>query len=301
MKNIFLFLISAFAFGACANKQVKTPEPVTTSTPPPAAPDTKLPKPSHVLVLIMENHSYAQIFESKHAPNFNALVKSPQTVLFTQSYAVSHPSQPNYLALFSGDTQGSTDDEIPVGSPFTTPNLARQLIDAGYSFAVYSEDLPAVGYNGMWAKVHKYARKHNPVPNWVGTGVNQVPATTNQPFTAFPSNYDSLPAVCFVVPNQDNDMHDGSIAQADKWYAEHLEAYRKWAATHNSLLIVTFDEDDDSANNHITTIFSGAHVKAGNDDMHITHYTVLRTIEDFYHLPHAGHAADVSAISNCWQ
>jgi len=305
-KNIFMKTICSFYFVALAlischnNNSESAASILPVSQPAPAKPSSTLPKPAHVLVVIMENHSFNQIFHSKNAPAFNALVTAPQSALFTQSYAVAHPSQPNYLALFSGDTQGSTDDEIPDNLPFTTPNLGRQLLDAGYTFAIYSEDLPEVGFNGKFAKIRKYARKHNPVPNWVGTGVNQIPASTNQPFTAFPANYDSLPTVCFVVPNQDNDMHDGTIAQADKWYAKNLESYRQWAAKHNSLLIVTFDEDDNSSSNRITTIFSGAHVKAGEDNMHITHYNVLRTIEDFYHLPYAGHAAEVATIDNCW-
>ena len=301
IKAILSF-ISVLLLTICTSNQAKAPQ---TSLPVPRssqkAPAITLPKPSHVLVLILENHSFAQIFHSKNAPNFNALAMSAQSALFTQSYAVAHPSQPNYLALFSGDTQGSTNDDIPDNHPFTTPNLGRQLIDAGYTFAIYSEDLPQTGFDGKFAAVRKYARKHNPISNWVGGGVNQIPATTNMPFSDFPvAGYDSLPTVCFVVPNQYNDMHDGSVAQADKWYAQHLEGYRKWAANHNSLLIVTFDEDDNSSSNHITTIFSGAHIKAGEDNLHITHYSVLRTIEDFYQLLYAGHAADANTIDNCW-
>lgn len=302
MRHRLLFLGVILILTSCTNKQAKSPEAnLPILGPTSTAPDATLPKPAHIVLLMLENHSYAQIFDSKDAPTFNVLAKGPHSVLFTKSYAVVHPSQPNYLALFSGDTQGSKDDDVPDNSPFTTPNLGRELIDSGFTFAIYSENLPKVGFNGSTADERKYARKHNPAANWIGTGINQIPAIINQPLTAFPmSNFDSLPTVSFVIPNQDNDMHDGTVAQADKWYAEHLENYRKWAAIHNSLLIVTFDEDDNSSDNHITTIFSGASLKAGQDSLHITHYSVLRTIEDFYHLQHAGHAADVRSIENCW-
>ena len=294
MKKICLLLITPFLITLAGNSHS-----IIGGRVAPAA--SKLPAPKHVLVVIMENHSFNQIFHSKKAPDFNALISTPHTALFTQSFAITHPSQPNYLALFSGDTQGCSDDDVPDNIPYTTPNLGRQLLDAGYTFATYSENLPHSGFNGKNADVRKYARKHNPVANWMGTGPNQLPENTNLPFTDFPSNYDLLPTVCFVIPNQDNDMHDGTIAQADKWYTEHLESYRKWAVAHNSLLIITFDEDDRASANRITTIFSGAPVKAGNYDLHITHYSVLRTLEDFYHLPHAGHAAGASDIDNCWE
>ena len=49
--------------------------------------------------------------------------------MFTASYAVTHPSEPNYLALFSGSTQGVTDDSCP--QTFSTENLGHELGVAG--------------------------------------------------------------------------------------------------------------------------------------------------------------------------
>jgi len=253
--------------------------------------------------IFLENHAYSQIIGSTAAPHINALANDASSALFTQSFAIEHPSQPNYLDLYSGSNQGVTDDNIPAGIPFTTPNLGRELIDASLSFTTFSEDLPSVGYNG--ATSGAYARKHNPAANWMGTGTNQIPPTTNQPFTAFPSsaNYASLPTVCYVVPNQDNDMHNGSdpsrITTADNWMYNNLNNYMEWAKTHNSLFILTFDEDNFSEGNRIVTIFTGAMVAAGQYSNHIDHYSVLRTIEDMYGLPYAGNAS--SPITNCWK
>src|SRR6266542_4852497 len=262
-----------------------------------------VPAPDHVVILILENHAYSQIIGSSAAPHINALANDASSALFTQSFAIEHPSQPNYLDLFSGSNQGVTDDNIPAGIPFTTPNLGRELINASRFFTTFSEDLPSVGYNG--ATSGAYARKHNPAANWMGTGTNQIPATTNQPFTAFPSsaNYASLPTVCYVVPNQDNDMHNGSdpsrITTADNWMYNNLNNYMEWAKTHNSLFILTFDEDNGSQGNHIVTIFTGSMVAAGQYSNHIDHYSILRTIEDMYGLPYAGNAS--SPITNCWK
>src|SRR5258708_2919193 len=78
--------------------------------------------------------------------------------LFTQSYAVSHPSQPNYLAMFSGSDQGIADDNGPISFP--GPDLASALAAKGRTFTGYSEDLPSVGSKVLQSGA--YARKHNP-------------------------------------------------------------------------------------------------------------------------------------------
>lgn len=219
------------------------------------------------------------------------------STLFTQMYGVEHPSQPNYLDLFSGSNQGVTNNNVP-SAHFTTANLARELINAGKIFKSYSQNLPSVGYDG--ASSGKYMRKHNPVANWMGTGTNQVSSTLNQPFTAFPTDYNLLPTVSFVIPDQDYDMHDGTIATADTWFHSNLDGYVQWAKTHNSLFILIFDEDDGNYNNRIAMIFTGQMVRSGSVSTTYNHYNVLRTIEDMYGTTHAGNAASASAIHGCW-
>lgn len=261
---------------------------------------TQVPRPDHVVVLILENHGYSQIIGSADAPYINALATDNKSALFTQSYAVTHPSQPNYIDLYSGCNQGVLLDFLPSGTPWTTDNLGRQLLDSGFTWATYSEDLPAVGSDVETNLA--YVRRHNPAANWMGTGQNQIPPTTNQPFTAFPSDFDSLPTVCFVIPNLDHDMHDGSVSVGDTWYHDYIDPYVQWAKTHNSLLILTYDEDDGIifSSNHILTIFAGEPVAPGSYSEAFNHYTVLRTIEDMYGLPYACNAAAMLTITDCW-
>lgn len=258
-----------------------------------------LPVPDHIVIVVMENHSYSQIIGSKEAPNINTLAKSSNVALFTQSYGATYPSQPNYISLFSGCSQGIIDDTPPKNIPFTTANLGRQLIDAGRTFISFAEDLPHTGFGGETSG--NYVRRHNPAVYWMGDGTNQLPSTSIQPFTAFPRDFNLLPTVCFVIPNNVNNMHDGTVAQGDKWIYTHLFNYIQWAKTHNSLFILTFDEDDKSQDNQITTIFAGNMVKAGRYSKKINHYSILRTIEDMYHLPFACNAATVETISSCWE
>lgn len=264
-----------------------------------------VPRPDHVVMVIEENHDFTQIVGSSAAPYINSLVQ--QGALMTNSTAIEHPSQPNYLDLFSGANQGVSDDSRPAGLPFSTPNLGAQLRTAGLSFTGYSDSLPSIGFDGdhftSTAGQTQYERKHNPWANWVNNpvGANQLPASVNQPFTSFPTDFTQLPTLSIVVPNQQNDMHDGSIQQGDKWLKDNLDGYVQWAKSNNSLLIVTWDENDSSPGNHISTIFVGAMVKPGfTDNQPINHFSVLRTIEEMYGLPTAGASAGATAISNIW-
>ncbi|MBV9821758.1 MAG: hypothetical protein JO144_05890 [Actinobacteria bacterium] len=248
-----------------------------------------VPRPDHVVVLVLENHSDSEVIGNPAAPYINSLAATGAN--FTQSYAVTHPSEPNYLALFSGSTQGITDDSCP--HTFDTANLGAELIANSLPFAGYSESMPYDGYTGCSSGA--YARKHNP---WVD--FSTVPASSNLTLDAFPTDYSQLPTVSFVVPNLDDDMHDGTVAQGDTWVRDHLDGYLQWAKTHDSLLVLTFDEDDHSSGNRIPTVFAGASVRAGDYSERIDHYDVLRTLEDAYDLPHAGAAATATPITDIW-
>jgi hypothetical protein len=246
--------------------------------------------PGHVVVVVEENHGYSDIIGSSAAPYLNALARSG--ALMTRSYATTHPSEPNYLELFSGSTQGVTDDSCP--HTFAAPNLGGQLLAAGKTFVGFSEDLPSVGYTGCSSG--KYAQKHNP---WVMFA--DIPAAANQPFSTFPQgHFQDLPTVSFVIPNLDNDMHDGTIQAADSWLRTNLDAYVQWAKANNSLLVVTFDEDDSGGDNQIATLFCGPMVKAGQYAETINHDNVLRTLEDLYGLGHAGRAANAVPVTDIW-
>lgn len=257
-----------------------------------------IPSPDHVVIVVEENHAYEQIIGNADAPWFNALAIDPQAALFTRSYGVTHPSQPNYLHLFSGSSQGVTDNNIPASLPFTTPNLGGSLIAAGKTFVGYSDGLPSVGFNG--ANSGAYFRKHSPWTNWQDSPANGIPAANNRPFTDFPTDFSQLPTVAFVTPDQNHDMHDGTIAQADAWLKDNLGPYADWARSHNSLLIVTWDEDESAHGNHIPTLFFGPMVVGGQYSTTINHHNVLRTLEEMFALPHAGAAATATPITGIW-
>ncbi|MBI1289125.1 MAG: T9SS type A sorting domain-containing protein [Flavobacteriales bacterium] len=262
-----------------------------------------IPQHDHVVIVVMENHAYTNIEGSFFAPYVNSLLSDPHTANFTSSHGLAHPSQPNYIMLFSGADQGVTDDNLPSGLPFTTPNLGAELLDSNYTFIGYSEDLPAVGSDVETSG--DYARKHNPWVNWQDSPGNGIPAALNQPLTSFPTDFNNLPTVSFVMPNLAHDMHNpvllpNAISNGDTWLQDHLDAYIQWAKTHNSLFILTFDEDDLLHSNRIMTLFIGENVIGGDYDENITHYNILRTMQDVYGLSYCGNSANVTPITDVW-
>jgi phosphatidylinositol-3-phosphatase len=259
----------------------------------PAAHAGQLPRPDHVVVVIEENRGYEQIMDKL---NINSYIHAlaMRGTLFTQSYGVSHPSQPNYLALFSGVTQGITNNACP--NSFDSDNLATRLLDKGLTFASFAESLPAVGDISCVSAA--YHRKHNPASNWQGT---RLAPELNKRFADFPQDFSRLPTVSFVIPDQNNDMHDGSFEAADDWLKIHIAPYVDWAMEHNSLLILTWDEDNYQADNRIVTIMVGPMVKEGRSAQRINHYSVLRTLLDFYGLPALGSTHDAPQISGIWR
>ena len=52
---------------------------------------------------------------------------------------------------------------------------------------------------------------------------------SNLRFIDFPADYNQLPTVAFVIPDQEHDMHNGTPQEAvpagDRWLAENLDRY----------------------------------------------------------------------------
>lgn len=250
-----------------------------------------LPRPAHVVVVIEENHTLAQIIGSAEAPYINGLAR--QGALFTHAHGVMHPSLPNYFALFAGETNTNGDACSIEGFSSHAPNLATALAAAHLSFTGYAEALPEPGYEGCWGGT--YAKKHTPWAYF--TNVPQ--RTESLPFSAL-RPYDRLPTVAFIVPDVNDDMHDGTVAQGDAWLARNLAPLLAWGATHDTLVILTWDEGYDNANS-IPILFAGPMVRPGRYAEPVTHLTLLRTIEEMYALPRLGRSASVRPILDCWR
>ena len=243
-----------------------------------------------MVVIVEENKSLADIEGNAHAPYINGLMQ--RGALFTNAHGVMHPSLPNYLALFAGLTNTNGDGCPAAGISTTAPNLATALAASRRTFAGYAEAQPSTGFRGCWAGT--YARKHVP---W--TEFTNVPNREILPFSALRS-YDALPTVAFLIPDVNDDMHDGSIAQGDAWLAHNLAPLLAWAGGHDTLVILTWDEGFDR-DNTIPTVFLGPMVRPGRYGEYVDHLRVLRTVEELYHLPALGRSASRAPIADVWK
>lgn len=246
---------------------------------------------AHVTVIVMENFDYEEVIGNAQAPYLNQLASA--NALFTNSSGVAHPSEPNYLALFSGSTQGVTSDACPL--TFTANNLAAELLAAGYTFDGYSEEWPGSA-NPCYAAPstvtsgYLYWRKHVPWADFTGVALGAY----SHPYTSGTALSGS---VNFIIPDICNDMHDCGVAAGDRWLSQHVPDIEAWDNAHRGLLVVTFDEGEYSATNHIATIMAGPMVNPGTYAQAVNHYSVLRLIEDNFALPYLGQSAYVSPIS----
>ena len=260
--------------------------------PRPAAAQT-VPRMDHVIIVVMENHSYDQV---RTLPYTSTLISTYSS--FSQSYGVAHPSQPNYLALWAASTLGITDDTCPPpGSPFSAANLGSACQAAGVTWKSYCENLPAVGSTVCASTDNLYKRKHHPCPDF--SNLNHAKEC---PYSQLAADVaaGTLPALSFVAPNMCDDMHDCSTTTGDTWLSNNLPAMIS-AVGPRGLVILTWDEDDKSSGNHILTVFAGPMVKSNYvSTQTITHYTVVRTICDALGLSSFANASTATPPSDVW-
>jgi hypothetical protein len=272
------------------------------------------------MVVIMENESQSELIGNSEAPNTNAL--ADQYGLATQSYAIGHPSLPDYLELLSGTTSRVTDDGSPSseGISASVPTLTNQLEKAGISWKAYMEAMPSAGYTGGDTTCcgGQYYQHHNPFVYF--PTVVSLPdfATTVVPSTTMMSdlNASAPPNFVWVTPNGADDMHDGSInangdanpSVGDAWLGNFVSQVQStsWYA-HAGRIVIEWDEGSNSdtsgvgnagegGGGRIVTIVVSAALKRGpkQDATPVNTAGVLRSIEGVYALPYLADAADSS-------
>jgi hypothetical protein len=282
-----------------------TPPPAGTIPPSPTLDPAagSLPNFSHVYDIWFENKEYSSIVGSSSAPYINSLIA--KYGLSTSFYAERHPSEPNYIAQTSGSTQGVTDDgvyNLSVGNLFdqiTVSGRTWKSVQQGYPGNCYTGSSSSAVVDGV-GKSGSYVRKHNPAISYTSISGNASKCaniTNLSSFDPAAANFQ------FITPNMINDMHDGTIADGDNWLKAFLPKILTSPAFANSLVIVTFDEGTSNTNGggHIVTIMITPNMTPGfKNATTYTHYSMLRTIEDAWHLPCLGNACSASDMAFPW-
>jgi len=260
---------------------------------------------NHVVLVMEENQSYATVVgNTSDWPNLNNLISSG--ALPTNYYANSHPSIGNYFMLTTGQLLTTDDGSTSV---WDVDNLARRMLASGVSFKIYAEGITQ-GYVG--GNTGLYLIRHNPFAMLSDVAGN--PQVANQciwPFTQFAADLanGTLPEFSYIVPDVDDDAHNGTPQQADTWLQTNvvvpLSSTSEFASGGGGILIVDFDEaaDTDTTNGggHVAPVLWGPNVKAGFKQTSNTvyqHQSMLRTVMETLQLSNPpGAAANAPSMS----
>ena len=261
------------------------------------------PHHDRVVVVVMENKSYDEVRTLPYTASLLA-----QGATLTNSIAITHPSQPNYFALWGGNTLGIRNDNCPApGSPFSTQCLGQMCETNGLTWRAYSENLPSVGATGCsydgTVSTGLYTRKHDP---W--TYYQNVNHLNERPYSDLAADIagGTLPNLVFIIPNNCHNTHNSTtpgcgLADGDAWLAANLPAVIG-ALGPNGLLVLTWDEDDSSANNHILTALVGPLVLPGAQSAQaVNHYTIVRMICEALGFPTFERATAEASITGVWK
>jgi phosphatidylinositol-3-phosphatase len=269
---------------ATTTTTTSTAEPTTTpSAPPPPATHY-----AHVVVVIEENYDGPSVVGNAAAPYLTSL--AAQGEYLPNYHAVSHPSEPNYLALFTGSTQGQDGVDSCIVS--SARSIAGEAVAAHVTVKGYVEGL---------GRTTGYACRHDAFSQLADARASVAD------FSSFPTDYATLPQLSVVVPNTTDDMHDQGIGPGDQWAKAQLDGYAQWAKSHASLLVIISDEHAADPNyatnqpgengNTALAILEGAGIVPGTVvSTSFDHYAMLRTLEDIFGLGHLGASAGAAPI-----
>jgi phosphatidylinositol-3-phosphatase len=233
------------------------------------------------VLVLEENHGYSSVIGNSAMPYLNGLAQ--QYGLATQYYADTHPSIGNYFMFTTGQILTNDDGYM---STVSDDNLVRHLASAGKSWKSYAEDLPSVGWIG--GDRNAYVEHHNPFSYF-----SDVRGTSQQanlvPFAQFQSDLGNgqLPDFSFVIPNLNDDAHDGSLSQADKWLQQNIAPLLTSSQFQSGgLVIVVFDEAEDTdgtnGGGQVAMVMAGPNVKSNfQSSTFYQHENLLKTITDY--------------------
>lgn len=286
MRIVLLgLLVATAAQSACGHSMAGKPIELPRVLPPATS--------SHVVTIVMENREYGDVIGNSAAPYINRLAR--RYGLATDSYAVSHPSEPNYLALTSGSTAGITSDCTTCH--VAARNIVDQLERAHVTWKAYMEDMPSACFRG--ARAGGYAKKHNPFMYYDDVASNPRRCRRVVPLARLGADLrrNRLPTYAFISPNLCNDMHSCAVGTGDRFLAQLVPTLRK-AIGADGYIVLTWDEGTtdrgccgSSHGGAIATLVVGRLVRRGARLRRpIDHYGVLRTIEDTLRLHHLGAA-----------
>ncbi|GAA1880269.1 hypothetical protein GCM10009753_04530 [Streptantibioticus ferralitis] len=296
-----------------------------------AAPHTPgAPHYDHVFTVVEENHGYGDLIGNPAAPNLNALAQTYGSA--TNYTAITHPSEPNYIAMLGGSTFNVKGFDNPYYvNKVNAPSLISQLDQAHVGWKAYFQNLPHAGYqgicypancNGTPDKDPLYAAKHNGIANFT-TSWNKADWARQVPMDQLTQDLRSghVPQFGYVVPSECLDMHGDPpycvdsgttggkdpqdqrlVAQGDAQLGQlvaQITGASFWAHGNNAINVVV-DEGDDSdtsgaGGGHTVNVVVTSHgPRHLQDPTAYSHYSMLRTLQDNFGVACLQHSCDTA-------
>ena len=275
-----------------------------------------VPLSQHVILVIDENHSFTDVYTDNGMP---WLVSEGKDYGYsTNYYSDLGGSLSDYLYLASGscesDYSGGPTCTLPPGDhnfycngndcyypggttkdPITDANIFQLMDDQPTSWKVYTQNYLNAGGTvntpDSARGTHYYARHNGAV--WYAEILSNVLGAQGgvvdfEQFGIDVAN-GTLPRFAIIVPDGNNDAHDGTLAQADAFLSGNIPAMLSTADFQtggSGLLIVTFDEcgggTDGSCNGpngQVYTAFIGPNVKTNYvSNVYYQHENTLKTM-----------------------
>jgi hypothetical protein len=214
-----------------------------------------MPKFGHVFIVVGENSAYSQTISSTNMPYLTSLANKYGVA--TKYWADTHPSIGNYEALTAGQIFTNDDGQTPSSMPLSSDNIAFEVQQAGKTWKDYVENLP--GASGCGVNSGSYIVRHDPLQYYSNINKQSGNFVCFSQFATDLANH-SVPNLSWLSPNGCDDAHDCPLSTFDSWLQTEIApllASSYFQTGGDGLLIITFDEDDDSGTPNCSTTSVG--------------------------------------------
>ncbi len=293
MTGLLIVALCSIGMGRPKHRQTPPNQP-----PAPVPPPVTFVTPAFkkVFVIVLENTAAVNALKQ---PYLKSLLQTG--AYLNKFFAVSHPSQPNYIAMTSGSTNGVPGD----GNVTLAVQHLGDLLEAkSMTWREYAEGFPGNCFLG--ATSGKYARKHAPFMSYKNVQSNSARCANTVNAAQLDQDIadGKLADYSLYVPDLNDDGHDTGVGFADKWLQKTFDPkFKDPRFMTDMLVVVTFDEDDNRHGNNIYTVLLGDIVLPGTkSEIRYDFFSLLRTIEETFALGTLGkNDAKAPPISGVWK
>lgn len=285
----FINTSASYNIGYADNLSLTLSTPVT--APVLVAPTPAIPAFDHVFFVMMENTTNTQVIgDTTDAPFINSLAQTG--ALMTNYSGVYHPSDENYLAVAGGDTFVNGAVYYP-NIKVAANHIGDKLEAIGKTWKAYEQGM-GTPCNLTNNNDKYYEPDDAPFINFTNISGNPTRCaahlfdttqlTTDLQSASTTPNFSWIAADDYYDGEASGDGSATSLQVQDGWLKQILQpifASPAWT-TQRSLVILTWDESDASATNHIAAMLLGSQGLVGSgviSTQPYNHYNSGRTIE----------------------